>query len=38
MNESIANQSRGSVVLNVIIGIAVLAGVIWLVMHCPTCY
>ncbi len=38
MNESTAKQNRGSMILNVIIGITVLAGVIWLVTHCPTCH
>jgi len=38
MNESTGKQSRGSIILNVIIGVTAFAGVIWLVMHGPACH
>jgi len=37
MSES-EKKRDSSVVLNVIIGIAAVSGIIWLVMHCPTCH
>ncbi len=37
MSES-EKKRDSSVVPNVIIGIAAVSGIIWLVMHCPTCH
>jgi len=38
MNDSSEKRGSGSVVVNIIVGIAVVSGVVWLVMHCPTCH
>jgi len=38
MNKSEEKQVNGSLVLNVIIGIAAIAIVVWFVMNCPSCH
>jgi len=38
MKKAIAKRSRGSIILNISIGIAAIAAVIWLVMDCPSCH
>jgi hypothetical protein len=38
MSELTTKQGNGSVVLNIIIGIVVVSGVVWLLMTCPSCH
>ncbi len=41
MNKTVSEpekKSTKSIILNVVIGIAAVSGIIWLVMHCPTCH
>jgi len=38
MNKSEETQVNGSLVLNIIIGITVIAIVVWFVMNCPSCH
>jgi len=38
MNDVTKKQGRGSVVVKIIIGVVLLAGVIWLITQCATCH